>query len=108
MNIGAMDREITIEQLAEAGDAEGGFTKDWTTFVTVWAERRPNRGGEREAGGQTMETRTAVFRCRYGDTDGVTEKMRIVDEGANWDIVRIEEAGFRQFRDITARMGRAD
>lgn len=108
MNVGSMNREIVIQKVTETDDPEGGTKEAWTDFATVFAEVRPQSGGERDAASQPQETQISTFRTHFDDAEGATEKMRINYDGLVWDILRIEEIGFKTFRLLTAEAGRVN
>lgn len=84
---GRLNHRITIEVATETKDAAGQPVASWSTFATVWADRRDVKGGERFASSQNIAERAATFRIRWrGD---VNEKMRVLDEGATYEIVGI-------------------
>ena len=89
MRGGALDRRITIQSFSEVQDASGQPIPTWSTFATVWAERKDVRGNERFAAQQEIATRTATFRIRW--LSGVNEEMRIVDGNTVWDILGIAD-----------------
>lgn len=89
MRPGKMDRQIVIKSATEAQDAAGQPISTWTTFATVWAERKDVRGSERFTAGQELAARTAVYRIRW--LTGINEKMRVVDAGATYEITGIAE-----------------
>lgn len=108
MNVGRMNREIVIQKVTEIDDPEGGKKVAWTDFATVFAEVSPVSGGEGDAASQPQETQTSTFRIHFNDAEGATVKMRINYDGLVWDILRIEEIGFKTFRLLTAEAGRVN
>ncbi len=105
MRAGKMDRFITIEEFTAVQDAFGQETETWTEFATVWAEKVDIKARERFAAQQDLAEETTRFRMRY--LQGITPKMRIVDDGKTYDIEGIAELGRRVGMEITAT-ARAD
>lgn len=69
---------IVIEQPSLAVDGQGGYTKNWTTFATLWARIAPSGGTETHATGQQVSEVRYRVTVRYHD--GITGAMRI-----NWN-----------------------
>lgn len=75
MDVGKLDRRITIEKQTEERD-EGGQPKQvWTKVKTVWANVRFERGMEAIRNGKDTAVRRASIRIRYR-TD-IDEGMRV-------------------------------
>ena len=89
MRAGNLDRRIEIQSLAETPDAFGQPIEGWTTFPTVWAQRKDVRGRERFQAQQTLAVRTATFRIRW--LPGVEERMRVIDAGTAYDVTGISD-----------------
>lgn len=91
-----MDRRIVLQQFTEsAADAETNEkTKTWSTLATVWAKRFKKKSGEVYEAKQQVAVTLDAFMIRYR-TD-VTERMRVVDGDATYDITGIEEGASRQ------------
>lgn len=102
MDVGRLNRRITIQGKTVTRDAYGGESISWTDVATVWAAVLPIRGREyvaiREAGAEL----TTRFVIRY--RQGVTPAMRVVHGGANYDIEQVidTEDGHR-FIELMAR-----
>lgn len=84
-----LDRRVTIQSATEARDAHGQAVTTWATFAEVAARRRDTRSGERAAAQQTLAARSATYRIRW--RAGITEKMRLVDDGVTWQITGIAD-----------------
>ena len=84
---GQLNKQITIQQRTTTKDAEGGMVDTWTNFaVDIWAKVNNLSGNERAAtrqGGQALEARTE-FTIYY--LSGVTNEMRVVCNGENYNI----------------------
>jgi SPP1 family predicted phage head-tail adaptor len=100
VNAGAMDRRIRIEQATTSADGYGQPIETWSLLAEVWAEVAPLRGRELWAAQQVNAELTTRFRIRY--RSDVTEKMRIICEGTEYDIESIAEIGRREGLEIMA------
>lgn len=84
---GQLNKQITIQQLSQAKDAEGGMVDTWTDFAAnIWAKVNNLSGNERattQQGGRTLEARTE-FTVYF--LQGVTNQMRIVFNGKHYNI----------------------
>ena len=92
---GRMRQKVTIQQLADTQDAQGGRSETWTTYQEVWAAITPLRGREYFAADQAQSRVTHTIRCRW--LTGVTPKMRIVLDSRTF---RIQSAINEEERDI--------
>jgi hypothetical protein len=67
VNAGALDREITLQQLTD-GVAASRFPKEtWTTLDTVWASRRDMSGAERFRANQLSAATQSIWKIQYRD-----------------------------------------
>ena len=55
-----LNRLLTLEEEVRAADGAGGFTTQWTTKGTLWAEVRPGTG--REQGADFLTYATVPYR----------------------------------------------
>lgn len=101
MEIGQLDRRITLQTSTEARSDFGEALPTWSTFVTCWAAVRHGSGNERMVANKNTVIGDAIFTIRY--RDNITEKMRISWDGMIWDIQHIAYIGRRQFIDIIAK-----
>lgn len=99
INIGRMDRRITIQQFTSAQNSAGEPIETWTALATVWGSKMDITGRERFTSQQQLEEETTVFRIRY--RSDVTVKMRLVCETKTYRIDAIAEMGRRRALDIT-------
>lgn len=102
MQLGRLNRRITIQQKSVSRDAYGGESITWTDVATVWAAVLPIRGREYvaiRAAGAELTTRF-VIRHR----DGVTPAMRVSHGGGYYNIEEVidSEDGHR-FLELMAR-----
>lgn len=100
MQAGRLDRRIRIEEATTSADSFGQPLETWALVAEVWAELAPLKGGERWMAQQVTAETTTRFRIRY--RDDVTEKMRIVYDGAEYDIASVTEIGRREGLEIMA------
>ena len=95
--IGNLDQRITLQSCTTTVDDAGGRTKTWANFATVptvWARVQNAAGSEINDADGIAAVQKAVFTIR-NRTD-VTEKDRIVWDGANWNIREVKRMGSRQ------------
>lgn len=103
MQAGRMDRRIIIQQNVPTKDDIGGVDESWTIFATVWANVKTlESGGQGESFGseQVFSQDMKKFSIRY--LSNITNKMRIVFDGGNFDIKFTKEIGRREGLLITA------
>lgn len=102
MQLGRLNRRITIEAKSVTRDSYGGEAITWTPVATVWAAVLPIRGREyvaiREAGAELTTRFVIHYRA------GITPAMRIAYGGGYYDIVEVidSEDGHR-FLELMAR-----
>lgn len=98
---GKRDRRITIQR--KTGTGRNDFNEVvpvWTDVATVWAEQRPNRGGERFAAQEVYGQSGLTFQIRYRADLRVDD--RIIHEGRIWNITDIRELGRRVVTEFDA------
>ena len=100
MRAGELDRRITIEVNAPTRSASGAAVDSWSAFATVWAKRRDVGGREIRAGAEFVGEIDAVFTVRW--LAGVTDAMRVDDDGTLFDIKWPRELGRRSGLEILA------
>ncbi len=93
LNIGNMDRRITIEREVEVLSPSGDARKTWTPLATVWAEVLQQTASEFFTGYGEAETGTVIFRVRY--RPGITTADRVTYDGAAYGLKEIKEIGRR-------------
>lgn len=95
MQIGDLDRRITIQVATTTTNTFGEAVETWGTFRKVWAKLSYVSGNEQfEAGEKTAVTINKFF-IRYADD--ITEKMRISWDSDIYDIRAIELLERKQF-----------
>lgn len=93
LNIGNMDRRITIEREAEVVSPSGDVRKVWATVATVWAEVLQQSANEFFTGYGEAETGSVIFRVRY--RPGITTADRVTYDGVAYGLKEIKEIGRR-------------
>ncbi|MCQ1779154.1 phage head closure protein [Neorhizobium galegae] len=93
LNIGDMDRRITIERESETLSPSGDPRKIWAPVATIWAEVLQQSASEFFTGYGEAETGTVIFRVRY--RPGVTTADRVIHDGTAYGIKEIKEIGRR-------------
>ncbi|MBD9493193.1 phage head closure protein [Ensifer sp. ENS01] len=93
LNIGKLDRRITIERQTQNTKPSGDVTKVWTPVATVWAEVLQQTASEFFTGYGEAETGTVIFRVRY--RPGITTKDRVIYDGVAYGLKEIKTIGRR-------------
>ncbi len=93
LNIGKMDRRITIEHETETVKPSGDVVKAWAPVVTVWAEILQQTASEFLTGYGEAETGTMIFRVRF--RPGITTADRVRYDGETYNLKEIKEIGRR-------------
>lgn len=91
INIGNMDRRITIERQTETVKPSGDVVKAWTTVAVVWAEIIQQTATEFFTGYGEAETGSIIFRVRY--RPGITTADRVTYNGSAYGLKEIKELG---------------
>lgn len=101
MNIGMMDRRITLQSRTVTQDATGEADETFTTVTTVWAQVTPTREAEPFTDSDQHQAKvTQTFKIYYrSDVDYTT---RIVYQSDNYNIESIKELGRREGLEIKA------
>lgn len=88
VNIGQMDRRITIQKAVITQDGYGAAVTTWKHFATVWANKQdalPSRAESVTQGVLKQAVNQTRFRFRY--IDGLDSSMRIEHDGVVYNIV---------------------
>jgi SPP1 family predicted phage head-tail adaptor len=89
MSAGKYRHRITVEDLTETNVGEA-TEQSWSTFASdVPAGVRPLNGKEVAAAGSSVSGNTRAFEIRYGNSVGMTTRMRISHEGLYFNILSI-------------------
>lgn len=91
INIGKLDRIISIENPINTKDTFGGDVILWHEYHRCFAGFVGFSGKESEESDKETSTSVKKFLIRY--YSGINEAMRIVYNGRNFDITRIDEYG---------------
>lgn len=102
LEIGKLDRQITIQRATTAQNGSGQHIPTWVTLQTEYAEINPTTGSEAYRNHQDVDKLTKVFRIRY--FSGLLVTDRISFEGEIYDIISPKPGGHRQneYIDIVA------
>lgn len=99
MDVGKLDKRITIERKEAGKNAAGESTNNWVKVKTVWANVRFERGMEAIRNGKDTAVRRASMRIRK--RDDVDESMRVVFQRQAFSIHSILPVGDgRTFMDL--------
>lgn len=103
MRAGKLDRRVTIRRATQTRDAFNNPVETWYDVATVWAQQRPNRGGERFTAQEIAGAAVTTFHLRF--RVDVTVMDRIQYDGRDWNILDVREIGRRVVTEIdcTAR-----
>ena len=99
MRAGALDRRVTIQTSTETQDNTGAVVIIWSTFATIWGNRRDTTGRERVLAGAETAIADCVWRIRW--LADLEAKMRLLEGDDVWDIVAVAELGRREWLDLT-------
>ena len=101
MTTGQLDRIIEIQQRVVARDSFGGEIESWDKLDDVWASVRTTGVQEQYLNESNREqaTRNAIMRVLWRSDFGETH--RIIYDGRAWDILGIDEVGYRRHLDLT-------
>lgn len=108
MELGRLDRKITLEFKTAGQSASGEPTEAWGNAVQVWARRQALSGREYYAAlaAQIVAEEMMVFTLRYR-ADVRPNTARILDEGRTYDVRRVAEIGRREALAVYADTQRA-
>lgn len=95
MRAGELDQRMTIQQGTDVITTAGGTT---TTYADLHANIACRRmfGGGGEKFEQDRETSTTIAKFKIRWIAGLNEKMRVVFDSNNYDIVDIDYLGRRE------------
>jgi head-tail adaptor len=100
IDAGQLKTRLVIEQPVETPDDQGGVSRTWTTFATVWAQVTPlpaRRDIEADADGATQRWRI-VLRAGFS----LTLQHRFRDGARVFRIVTLRDSADRRFIEIEA------
>lgn len=91
MRSGAKTEKVTIQSFTSTRDpASNEVIASWSTWREPWCIAETKRGREHFEGGQRFAETIVLLRFDYLDVDGITPTMRIVWNGATYDIRHIQ------------------
>ena len=98
MNIGKMERYITIEQptYSISDDSNAKTVSAWTTYKTCWASWIHKQSQEVFESGQMVAKDTYEWKFRYYDAPDVKADMRINYDSDYYYFVGIKELGRKE------------
>ena len=101
MQIGQMDRLVTLQQRTLIQDAAGQAVESWSTVDNIWARKLPQKGSERFTAQQVLGRAVVTYRIRYRAGLAVNTH-RLLDDGRAYDLHDIREVGRRAALDLDA------
>jgi len=99
---GQLKTRLVVQQPVETPDDQGGVTRAWTTFATVWAQVTPlaaRREVQADADGATQ-----AYRIVLRSNLSLTLQHRFGDGARIYRIVAIRERDDRRLVEIDAEM----
>lgn len=93
MKAGALRHLIAIEGQTSIPNSYGEPVATWGTVATVWASREDLTGRESFQAQQAQSEVTTRFTIRH--LDGLTAKMRIVDDTTIYDVESVQDTDGR-------------
>mgnify|MGYP003116256247 CR=1 FL=1 len=104
MNIGALDRRVTLQEPDSTVNDYGERTVIWKTYATVWAaiERKPS-ASQRNSGEQLVSFQSVTFMIRNSSQVALlSPSYRISYDSKIYEILGVQELGRNeQLRVIT-------
>lgn len=103
---GSMQWQIEIQELSNVTGGSGMKKPSFTTIHNVWAKKeevgRVGSGSDEDfEDGLLLATSTAIFTIDF--INGLDTSMRVISDGNQYDILGIEEVGFRRQARIKAK-----
>ncbi|MBN9585994.1 MAG: head-tail adaptor protein [Afipia sp. 62-7] len=99
---GQLKTRLVVQQPVETPDGQGGVTRTWTTFATVWAQVTPlaaRREMQADADGATQ-----AYRIVLRSNLSLTLQHRFSDGARVYRIVAIRDRDDRRFIEIDAEV----
>lgn len=94
MRAGSLRHLVSLQRYTESRSSDGGVTKTYSTYATVWAGFRTLSGGERTSAQQVGATLTHEVTIRY--RSGVHVDHRILWGSRYFDIKDIRDVDERR------------
>jgi len=105
-DIAKLRHRLTIEQLSNTPDSQGGFATTWSTLATVWGKVEPVKSSERLFAQRIEYQRSHVAWIR--NRSDVTTSMRITFNSRTFQIKgvrRLDEKRFWLILDLEENQG---
>lgn len=93
MNIGRLDRPITLQRPVKTLDEYRAARVIWEDVATVWATFTPASSRTRMEAPKPLPIHAASFVLRYRQVEG---SWRVMHDGQPWRITGISEMGRRE------------
>lgn len=103
MDLGRMDRLITIQTPTASVSNEGGVTKAWSTGYQVWAEVIQKGGRESFRHQQVISDADIIFRIFFNATVVPDRTQRVVYNSTSYNIMDVRELGYGERWEIMAK-----
>lgn len=103
MQIGRMDRYVTIEQptYTVSSDTNDKYVSAWTTYKTVWASWIHQASQEVFESGQMVAKDTYNWKIRHYDAPAIKMDMRISYDSDYYYLVSLKELGRKEAWELT-------
>lgn len=102
MQIGKLDRRVTLLARTITRDGYGDATEEFTFLDEVWAQVIFNRGAERFRDGQVQRQAQVEVTFRIRWREDLTREMRVEWDGTAYDVTNVMEIGRRVGADLQA------
>ena len=98
MNIGRMERYITIQQptYSVSSNSNDKYVSAWTTYKNCWASWVHKQSQEVIETGQIVAKDTYEWKVRYYDAPDVKMDMRILYDAEYYYLVGVKELGRKE------------
>ena len=98
MDIGAMNKRVTIQKNETVMDRYGNHQNTWEDYFTCWATISGEGGQEQAEAGQTVEHGDMSVTVRYSsETAAVTSTgYRILLDGEIYDILAVDHLSYKK------------
>ena len=99
---GQLKTRLAVQQPMEVADGQGGVSRTWATFATLWGQVVPVGSGasiEADSSGATQRYRI-ILRSQLS----LTTQHRFVEGGRIYRIVGLRERDDRRFVEIDAEV----
>lgn len=102
IKVGDMTEEITIQEAESSENSDTGEIElTWSDYKTTRAKLKVNVVSEDEKSGAIRTVESVNFTIYYDS--GIDNKMRVVYETYNYDIISVIPLGRRRFMDLICK-----